>query len=494
MKVIRVFSLILNIFLFSLFNCSKSDKENIIAQVGHLQISEHEFRQRFELNPRLKQFRNIEEAKIKFLGSLLAEKLFALEAQNSKLKQPTQLSAFLLQIERETTIEELYNLKIASKINISDEEIRDTYKKSNRELQIEYFNFKEKNSAGNFVSYVNSGVPYEQAFQKINKISENALIDRGQLNLSWGNTSPEIEDIAFSMKVDEISKPIKIIDQYFVIRIISEKINMPTESDFQKNKLFIEKNLKRQKKKAAFINYFKNMMVGKKTDVPPELLKYLVDDLEKTFNIGSNMNDKTRIENPAPVSNKEYSLAIDNVDHMLFEKLITFDDGTFWTMKEFLQRLSVGRFPLDFSDSETFKSSIRHQLLSMIEQEYIYKEAVKEGIDHSKNVIKETQIWRGNLEAKLFVQSIILNDSTTYNFEEKINLSSDQLTQIYSELEKLVEKYEIKINIENLKTLELQNAGLLVLKKHFPGRLVTPLTIPFENFSSWQNVVNQLIQ
>ena len=93
--------------------CTKKEAPPVVARVGTLTITADEFHRRFETTPRLQQFKDIEQAKTLFLNSLIAEKLLALEAAQRRLPESPRLRAFLVQIHREATIEELFNKKVA---------------------------------------------------------------------------------------------------------------------------------------------------------------------------------------------------------------------------------------------------------------------------------------------------------------------------------------------------------------------------------------------
>ena len=336
--------------------CTKKEAPPVVARVGTLTITADEFRRRFETTPRLQQFKDIEQAKTLFLNSLIAEKLLALEAAQRRLPESPRLRAFLVQIHREATIEELFNEKVAKP-------------------------------------------------------------NRGQLD----------REIAG----DE------------------------------------------------FMKYFKKIMAGKKTEVPPAGFKFLTERLEEIFHIGEDTTVMVRKLNPSPLSTGEFSQAGQSLQASLDEILVRFDDDSDWAIKEILQRLSVGMYHLDFSNQKKFRLSLREALLTMIEQEYVYQAAVQDGLDKSPAVAAEVAMWRENIQAQLLVQQLTALENAT-------EMQPAQTELLAQTLLALAETHRLEINAEILRRTEVTNAGLLLLKTHFPGRMVTPPSLPLEHLTVWQ--------
>lgn len=250
-----------------------------------------------------------------------------------------------------------------------------------------------------------------------------------------------------------------------------------------------DKKLASEEAGAEFMKYFKQMMVGKKTEVPPARLKYLTERLEEAFHIGEDTTAPIRKLNPSPMSESEFSQAGQSLEANLNETLVTFDGGAQWTIKEFLRRLSVGMYHLDFSNPKKFRLSLREAIITMIEHEYVYQNAVDEGLHKSSSVTAEMAMWRESIAAQMFVQKLLSHDSQPQDEQETQNLSDEQLRLLTDKLLALSKAYGIEINLKTLRELQVTNAGLLVLKKHFPGRMVVPPSLPLENLAMWQEKV-----
>lgn len=481
-------------FIVAVAACSKNEEPKVLARVGDVKITVDEFRKRFELNPRLGQYKDINQAKACFLGSLIAEKLLALDADQQGLMNSSRMNAFLDQINREAVIEEFYNTKIASQIQIDEKEVRQAYAMLKKELEVQYTSFKTIEEARKFRERLLAGESFEDALLNFSLKERNHWMGVDTLTLKWGITTPTIEEALYNLKPGEVSEPIAALNEFFIARILSEEIDaFGTEHDFHANRGKIEKILTKRKRSSEFVKHFKEMMIGKKTEVPPERLKYLAESLEAAFAIGEGSTDYVRTINPSPINEVELLQAQQSLETNLNETLVTFDDGTSWTIREFLQRLSVGRYHLDFNTKKDFRLGLRQAIITMIEQEYVYKMALKEELHQSPSVDDEVEMWRESLAAQKLVQRILSYDNKPQDEQESIYLTNAQLTILSNKLFALSRLYHIEIDLETFNALQVSNAGLLVVKTHFPGRLVVPVGIPLENLSIWQDKILEMI-
>ncbi|MDZ7268242.1 MAG: hypothetical protein ONB48_10970 [candidate division KSB1 bacterium] len=456
----------------------------MIATVGRLAISADEFRDRFELNPRLLQYQNPEYAKLPFLGVLIAEKLLALEAEKQRLLPPARTLAFLEQIKREAVIEAFYHQEIAVRIEVSDAELRQAYARQRRVLEIEVAAFKTRQQAEQFRRRVLAGETFAQALTPALGSSPPPI---DTLQVRWGSATPAIEDKLFALKTGELSAPIPSLGEFHVARLLNETVDaFPTEEDFQQKREALARNLLQRKRRAAFADYFKKMMAGKRTRIPPERFKFLVVRLEELF-LGQAANG--RHPNPSPLNPQEFAHAEAGLAGHWQEVLVTFDDGSTWTMREFLQRLSVGRHLLDFRQRRSFRFGLRQALLAMVEQEYIYKEAVRRGLDETAEVREAVAMWRDNLLARHLLRQLLLPQNEASDEQEIPALREEQLQRLTTTLLALSDSLSIRIDQEALRRVPVRNAGMLAVKTHFPGRLVVPLPLPLENLAAWQEKI-----
>lgn len=490
MKKCLVFSL-----LFLAFACSNGAGQKPIARVGDVVITPAEFRKRFELNPRMLQYRDVEWAKQRYLGSLIAEKLLALDELSRNPEPPPRTRALLAQLQREAVIEEFFNREVEAKIHPSDAELRQAYRASKREVQLQYASFDNQADALQFIAFVRQGRSFADMLTYYAGDGPAGSLAADTLSLKWGVADPKIEQKLLSLKLGEISEPIPSGGTFYVAQVISESVDpFQSEQEFLQNKPRLEKVLRQRRRRQESLRYFKQLMVGKKTEVPPERFKQVVEGLEQAFGIGGESGAAVRVQNPAPLSETELQQAQSGVQNLADAMLVRFDDGSAWTTRDFLQRLSVGRFYIDFRGRKAFRTSMRQALVTMIEQEYVYKEGAKRGFEQTPYVQQELAMWRQNLAAHRRVFEIATADSAAFDENAPIHLSEAQLITLGQTLVDLLQRYPLQIDAEVLRALPVTNAGLLLLKRQFPGRTVVPVDVPLENLPVWQETLVRYFQ
>jgi hypothetical protein len=125
-------------FLFFSFNAggqTAHTQEPVIAKAGNAFITEREYLQRYELLPY--QYRNrpsnIEESKLVFLYSLIAEKLLAQDAESRHLDQDTAFQQAFDQIKKNFARDQLYREQIQAKVAVTKAEVRNAITDAERQ-------------------------------------------------------------------------------------------------------------------------------------------------------------------------------------------------------------------------------------------------------------------------------------------------------------------------------------------------------------------------
>jgi len=117
-----------------------------VAKVGNLSISKDEFLERYEFTPLFgKNKKGMRESlKLEFLYSLIAEKLWALEAENLKLDTMQVMKFASEEYEKMFVRDALYRKEIKNKIKVSEDEIIEGFTRKNTTLSVNYLISKNK--------------------------------------------------------------------------------------------------------------------------------------------------------------------------------------------------------------------------------------------------------------------------------------------------------------------------------------------------------------
>lgn len=115
-------------FLLSLINLRA--QSDIIAKIGINELTKEEFRLRYELSPRIlpNDLDNNDSLKLKFLYSIVAEKLWAMEAMDKGLTNSDAFNFYYNPIEKSYVRDELFEMEIKDKVIVTDDDLSEDRK------------------------------------------------------------------------------------------------------------------------------------------------------------------------------------------------------------------------------------------------------------------------------------------------------------------------------------------------------------------------------
>jgi len=246
--------LLLILFLLSvdLYGRSLETDTVVIASVGNYKIYKDQFTDRY-LNylfaTGAKDNIVIRES---ILNNMINEILLFYFDNNERLFSDPEYQKELSWDEKQSVLAYLKDQEVLAKINVAESEVRRAFARVNEKIAASHLYAPTLEEAENLYKLLEIGVDWDnlaaQAF------TDSTLRNNGGYlgYFTWGDMDPEFEEAAYSMKVGEISKPIKTKHGYSIIKLENRIANpLLTEYEFQtkKNKL---KNVLRIKKKPKY--------------------------------------------------------------------------------------------------------------------------------------------------------------------------------------------------------------------------------------------------
>ncbi len=457
-------------------SCSRPETDHIVARVGGAEVTVEEFKTRFAMTPYFAEFPSDNpQTRILALASLIGEKLLVEEAGRAGLRDTEKYRAVCTQREKEAIIEALLDATFAD-IEISPAELDDAFASSRRVLDVEERVFATRAKAEEI--YV--GLKPVDSLAAAGGSTGPDTADVSTYTLTWGSSEPVIEDVLWRLRPGEVSGPVSYQNSYYIFRIAGERTNpFLSEGDAIQKRPQLRKIIEKRKKRMAYRKLFGSVMAGTSTKVPPEILKYISEEVESA--LGIPVSDSSNFK-PVLMSEKDYVNARASLSGRLQEKFITFADGATWTIADYLSNLRYGPYPLNYSSRGAFRSSLRMMTITMLEHEYLAREGRKRGLQNTRYVIDEKRMWS---DAFLSDQMRLrLLAGSTNGLSDTAQLEADPGTaktaRIDEFLSEVIAAHEIEINHTVLDTLRLEHLRMVSFKTHFPGRAVAPLILPFD--------------
>jgi parvulin-like peptidyl-prolyl isomerase len=244
---------------------------------------------------------------------------------------------------------------------------------------------------------------------------------------TWGDMDPSFEDAAYSLKIGEISAPVKTEYGYSIIKL-EDRITNPllTESEFQRKKSHLENVVKMRKKEPSEINYINNIFDKSKLTFKNENLEKILVKLYSKENIESG-NYNSLSEECARYGDKMYSRAA--IEQMISD------------------------LPSYYSNRINSIESLQAAIEGILLKDTLYNIAISKGYDTTKVVLDRIEKYKMSTFLKFKKDEIIskaqLPDSVIFKYY-KDNISSFSTEPELNLQEILVENEELANSIIKL--------------------------------------------
>ncbi|MBI4057227.1 MAG: peptidylprolyl isomerase [Elusimicrobia bacterium] len=216
-----------------LAGCRPSDP--LVARVGRLPITEAEFHKKLaEVGSEYRNYLLTPNGRRQFLEILIREKLILAAAEESKIANSSEFLAEIqkLKEEQEVQLSEfkdflmrkmwMDDLKAKGILQVSDAEVDDYYRKHPKEVKLRHILLAAPEEAEVLLKKVRRGDSFA-ALAKTNSLDADTASNGGLLpSFMYGEVLPELEDVAFRMRVGEITGVVGTKFGYHVLKKESE--------------------------------------------------------------------------------------------------------------------------------------------------------------------------------------------------------------------------------------------------------------------------------
>jgi hypothetical protein len=346
-------------------------QSSAIARAGTMYISEQEFLERYELLPW--QYRNratnVEESKLVFLYSLVAEKLLAQEALAHHIDRDSLVQNAISGIKKMFARDQLYREEVSGKVTVSKEEIRRAIVDAKRQLVLSFFYFEDSTDA----AFVRKQLKNCRQFNRF-QIDTAMAVLRDTVTLLWGEAEAPIEEAAFLLKKGECSPVVRASAGYYILHVDQDFSNTFYTS-MQPQVLIerVETKLRLRKEKAR-------------------LDEYLIDVLKTK--IGFSLPRPCKI-----VAQTLMGILFYRCHSILRDSMVVVGASS-WTVGDVLSRLRGKVFKIDPGRTTGIAVQLNNQIRILVEQELLAEEALSRKLDERWSVSTEMDMWRQQILAK----------------------------------------------------------------------------------------------
>jgi peptidyl-prolyl cis-trans isomerase C len=407
------YKIIILSLLFTTF-VSAQIESNELAKIGRGKITVEEFQNRFDFMPHLNYSSSeIDSVKKEFLYSLVAEKLWALEADELEIDTLETIRLSLRALQKLFVRDELYKQEVESRINISGFEISKGLNRVTRILNTLIITEPDSQKAWKLYDAFHKGASFDSVV--ISKKMPQTLFE-----VKFGSFEDDaMEDVLYTLSINEISVPVKYKDNWFLFKLISDKQDLSIDPSKEQAKNIVIKKLRDRKSQRLGQNYLDKLLSGKSITADRRLFDVVSDNL---LEILKNRTAKTEKDTVLDVQLFEIDIrkAMSIINQSDLDAVFIDLDSNPITIKDFLYYIIYQKISFDSFNSKRFKQLLNRVVKKFIEDEIIAGEGFKLGLEKRTSVRNDLQTWRNYCLSEILMHKYA--DSVTVT-DEEINKS-----------------------------------------------------------------------
>jgi parvulin-like peptidyl-prolyl isomerase len=415
-----------------ILNCTLSfaqNDESTVAQIGNEIITAKEFKLRYELSPYIPADKNIDPDSIKydFLYSLIAEKLWAKDAEEMGITKTDEFNFIFKPLEEIFVRDALFKIEVEDKVLLSANDIENGIIKSQAKLKAQILSTQDSAMIYNLYYKLNPDTNYDSLISYYQYFTNNVV------DISLGTLKDEeIEDSLYSLPVNGFTAPIKS-EVGWVIFIIRNKIFTPIDLSNQQAIDNMKKVIRNRRIKKRYDEYLKQLLSGITINIDAESFNFIYSAIWSILKNKSSIDDST---NYFELSEFDFSriksiLGKDILNKQLF--MITKKEVS---VESFISNLVFNGFHIIKLDSIIALQKLNQSVKRFVEAQMITEEAYKLGLQLTPLVRQDLTLWKENYLAQLYfnnnLDSINISDNDVYNYylDELVNASNIRLINI----------------------------------------------------------------
>jgi parvulin-like peptidyl-prolyl isomerase len=368
----------------------------VIASVGKHNIYKNQYVDRYThylLATGIKDNLAVREA---ILDNMINEVLLYNYDNNEELLSNSEYQKEISWTEKQAILAYLKDQEVYAKIIVTEEEARKVFQRVNQRIAASHLYAPTLEEAENLSKLLEIGVDWDNLSAQV--FTDSTLRDNGGYlgYFAWGDMDPAFEEAAYSLKVGEVSKPIKTSHGYSIIKL-EDRISHPllTQYEFQTKKNKLERVIRIKKKP----EYEKKYLASIFNESNYHLNQKSVDNLITYFRL----SDVSEVENTYQLGGNEVC--------------VVYGDKVFSEQFIIDQIKQIPNFHLrKINSRETLIQAIK----GIVIQNLLYAEAVNKGYDKNEKVLDVMDKLKLQTFLKYKLQQILadveITDSVLYQF------------------------------------------------------------------------------
>ncbi len=462
-------------------------EDKILVRIGENYLTKSEFEDRLNFTPKvgIEDKNNSDGVKRELLYTLIAEKLWSNFAKEEGYENnPSVITARNVMLKMFVR-DELYQREIKGKIEYIEDEVKEAEKKYNKIISANVYFSQERDIIFELYSLLSQNKIAEDSSQN----APNNQINKKDLIISYGDLDIDIENVIYSLNVNQTSTPIQMEGIWNIFHVAKTENRQYANLNERNNAVKeIIKILKSRKEETNYAKFHKEFFADKKVDADGNLFKQIAQKMSTVFsekdNAGIYVFDKKNKKVIYFDSEDLRDIEVILGNEILDQPFIKFSQNPI-TVRTFLREISFLSFNVSNPDYEAVKLKLNEQLKDYIKYELLAREGLKKGLDNTPNVTKWLKIWNENFLYQVATNDFLKRSTDQYfsvndpeNFDKyaqnvKNEIKNEKFDLFVEKTIELSNRYNIEINKEMFDSINQGNINLFVMRNLGFGGTIT---------------------
>lgn len=396
-------SILIMLFLFSTISVYAQSENEIIAQMGDKVITLKEFKYRYEFTPQVnRNYNDRGKAKEDLLYTLIAENLFALEAETNGFDTLEVIKRNFIPLEKMHVRDALYKERIGKKVEFDPNKFNEGMKLSKEKLYVDFIYSRDERAIKDAYKLISTN----SNFDSLVTLIENAEYVSEPYEITYGKMYYKAEKAVYNLNPFEFTEPIESPDGWYIFRLLS-RIPVIYKTVDERNSL-VKKVVEGRVADSIYNDFWNDFFIDKKITSDGLLFWYFVDEMHELITdikLKRNIADGEKIS----VTNEDFAqLKLSLHPDSLNKVFIRFEEKPM-TLGQFVDDFSFEGFFTNSTDKSRLAAQLNSRLRRQIELELLARDAYNLGMDNLPDVKQSTQIWKENYLSTLYMKDIVLN-------------------------------------------------------------------------------------
>ncbi|GAB4334311.1 MAG: hypothetical protein Kow0037_12920 [Calditrichia bacterium] len=388
------------IALFLAAGCGKSKKEEpVVARWQDREVTLHEFRLFYELDPMFGIDSSGYPALLDEMNKYLTRAAAFEQLQAEGLTADSNFQKLVNWETQQAMLRQLYREVVGKQIKISDEEMRQEFRRLNRMVHVRHLFSKDSAQVRQWRKELEKGADFAELARKA--FTDTVLSKNGG-DLGWiklGDLDDDFAAAVEKLKPGQLSDLVATRWGYHLVELLDAKpVTMITEDAYLSQKRKIERKLRQKKSAWLSAEYIANYL-GKLNPQPsPSGLKLLWTA------IITREEGKPALHYPYILNDRSIQLVYKRLAEQVNEPLVKFKGGEI-TIGEYLQALK--QMPVGHRPRFKTPKEMADKLAVWIRDRFLQEEAQRRGLQKHPRVladvreVKEEQAYYYYLQAEI---------------------------------------------------------------------------------------------